>query len=61
LRFSHIIDGPLNVVRFDADSFKHLDPKAPMAPFVQVFQPARYTLNSSGCEVHTSASGCPTP
>jgi hypothetical protein len=60
LRFSHSIDAPLNFLRFEAHNSKHLDPEALMAPFVQMLQTARYTLDSSGCEVHISGSRRPT-
>jgi hypothetical protein len=60
LRFSHSIDAPLNFLGFYAHNSEHLDPEILVAPFVQTLQSARYTLDSSGCEVHTSGSLRPT-
>ncbi|HMH06136.1 MAG TPA: hypothetical protein VK579_05585 [Terriglobales bacterium] len=56
LRFSHNFHALLNFLRLDDHNSKHLDPEALMAPFVQMLQPARYTFDAGGCEVHTSES-----
>lgn len=48
LRFNHSIDAPLNFLRSDAQSSKHLDAEGLVAPLVQTFQPTHYEDNSSG-------------
>jgi hypothetical protein len=61
LRFSHSTDAPLNFLRSDAQSSKHLDPEGLVVPLVQTLQPTRYENNSSGRGVHIAESRRPTP
>jgi len=61
LRFGHGTDAPLNFLRSDAQSSKHLDPEGLVAALVQTLQPTRYENDSSGCGVHIAESPRPTP
>jgi hypothetical protein len=61
LRLSHSIDAPLNFLCFDAHNSEHMNPEVLVAPFVQTLQLARYALDFSGREVHTSGSLRATP
>jgi hypothetical protein len=61
LRFGHGTDAPLNFLRSDAQSSKHLDPEGLVAALVQTLEPTRYENDSSGCGVHIAGSRRPTP
>jgi hypothetical protein len=61
LRFSHSTDAPLNFLRSDAQSFKHLDPEGLVAPLVQTLQLTRYENDSGGCGVHIAGRRRLTP
>jgi hypothetical protein len=60
MRFSHSTDVPLNFLRSDAQSSKHLDPKGLVVPLVQTLQLTRDDNNSSGCGAHIPESRRPT-
>jgi len=56
-RRRHRIDPALNGPRSGAHDPKHSDPEGPVTRFVQTLQPARNTLDPTGCGTHTSRGG----